>query len=94
MTIKPDQYFMKMKCSGTVYSGRGAAGRRDAQLLSRRAFLYLTFLQGVSAERGPPGTRLRRGSGRGTYGKKNTTGREGLAGKYANFSRSYVRDIL
>lgn len=29
MTIKPDQYFMKMKCFGTVYSGWGAAGRRD-----------------------------------------------------------------
>lgn len=25
MTIKPGQYFMKMKCSGTVYSGQGAA---------------------------------------------------------------------
>lgn len=65
MTIKPDQYFMKMKCSGTVYSGRGAPGWRggaaaseetDTELLSRRAFLYPTFLQGVAPERGPPGT--------------------------------------
>lgn len=28
MTIKPGQYFMKMKCSGTVYSGRGS-GREE-----------------------------------------------------------------
>lgn len=27
MTIKPSQYFMKMKCSGTVYSGEGESGR-------------------------------------------------------------------
>lgn len=72
MTIKPGQYFMKMKCSGTVYSGQGAGERRgagatermDAKLLSCGVFLYPTRFTRGSREAGAPwGRESHRGSG-------------------------------
>lgn len=57
MTIKPGQYFMKMKCSGTVYSGQGERrGGGDAKLLSCGVFLYpRCILQGGQRRRRLPG---------------------------------------
>lgn len=42
MTIKPGQYFMKMKCSGTVYSGRGGRGR-GSQTNGCKALIMWSF---------------------------------------------------
>lgn len=64
MTIKPGQYFMKMKCSGTVYSGEGGGGgggggapNQWMQSSYHLEFFFSrpTFYKGVTGGWGSPG---------------------------------------
>lgn len=66
MTIKPDQYFMKMKCSGSVYSGGGGSSRRrtnGGEALFTPGFSLSDIFTGGRAGAGPPGPPRGHGSG-------------------------------
>lgn len=60
VTVAPAQYFMKMKCCGSVYGGQGVPERRGASGCKDQfqRFIPNTFYKEVRGGRGPPGLRV------------------------------------